>query len=154
MELREPIEAGRRRLLRLAVLEHVGSLVGRTFPPVLHVGTPGGSVRRFTVRADEPTDHALRADIVAAMLGRGPDVRLTPPWVWLARAGDLALHDLDVAWLGAASTAYAEAGVDLTMVVVTRRGWRDPRTGAGRTWVRLRAGASVPAPACEVSRRR
>ena len=139
MELREPIGTWHRRLLRLAVLDHVGSLSGRSFPPVLHVGSPGSTVRRFIVRADEPTDHALRADVVAAMLGRGQDVRRNPPWVWLARAGDLALHDLDVAWLGAATTAYAEAAVDLTLVVVTRRGWRDPRTGAGRTWVRLRA---------------
>jgi hypothetical protein len=152
VQLCEPIEAGQRRLLRLAVLEHVGALVGRAFPPVLHVGTPGGAVRRFTVRADEPTDHALRADIVGAMLGRGPEARRSPPWVWLTRTGDLTLHDLDVAWLAAASTAYGEAGVDLTMVVVTRRGWRDPRTGAGRTWVRLRA--RVPASGSEVSRRR
>jgi hypothetical protein len=59
--------------------------------------------------------------------------------VWLTRPGELALHDLDVAWLSAAASAYAEAGADLTMVVVNRRGWRDPRSGAGQTWVRLRA---------------
>ena len=72
------------------------------------------------------------------MLGRRQEAPWPAPWVWLTRSGELALHDLDVAWLAAAATAYAEAGADLTMVVVTRRGWRDPRSGVGRTWVRLR----------------
>lgn len=138
MEVREPLDLESRRLLRRAVVEHVGSLTGRAVPPVLHVGKPAGRTLRFTIRPDEPTDHALRADIVAAMLGR-PGTRPAPPWVWLTRAGDLALHDLDVDWLSASACAYAEAGVDLTMVVVTRRGWRDPRSGAGQTWVRLRS---------------
>ena len=143
MEVREPIDPEHRRLLRRAVVDHVGSLTGRAFPPVVHVGRPGSTARRFTIRGDEDTDHALRADIVAAMLGRRPASPvmwpLRWPWVWLTRAGDLALHDLDVEWLTAAASAYAEAGVDLTMVVVTRGGWRDPRSGAGQTWVRLRA---------------
>jgi len=138
VEVREPIDPDRRRLLRRAVLEHVRSGTGRIHPPVVHVGTPGGAVRRFTVRGDEPTDHALRTDVVAAMLGRRHAAPLTWPWVWLARSGELVLHDLDVEWLTAAASAYAEAGVDLTMVVVTRRGWRDPRSGVGQTWVRLR----------------
>jgi hypothetical protein len=135
VELREPVDRAVRQELRRAVVDHVRTLSGRSFPPVLHVGRPGGPVRRFTVRPDDPTDHALRTDVVAAMLGRPATV----PWVWLTRTGDLALHDLDAAWLAAASTAYAEAGLDLTMVVVTRRGWRDPRSGVGQTWVRLRA---------------
>ena len=134
MEVTEPIDAALARLLRRAVVDHVRSLSGRRFPPVVHVGLPGGTVRRFEVRPDEPTDHAVRADIVAAMLGRRRDA----PWVWLTRTGDLALHDLDVQWLAAAGTAYAEAGVDLTMVVVNRRAWRDPRSGTGRSWVRVR----------------
>ena len=141
MEVREPIDPRHRRLLRRAVVEHVGSLSGRAFLPAVHVGTPGSTARRFTVRVDETTDHALRADIVAAMLGRPRDAPSMWPWVWLTRSGDLALHDLDVDWLAAAASAFAEAGVDLTMVVVNRRGWRDPRSGAGQTWVRLRADA-------------
>ena len=143
MEVRAPIDPEHRRLLRRAVVDHIGSLTGRAFPPVVHVGVPGGTVRRFTVLPAEPTDQALRADIVAAMLGRPPIAPgrspWTSPWVWLTRAGDLALHDLDADWLAAASRAYDEAGADLTMVVVTRRGWRDPRSGAAQTWVRLRA---------------
>lgn len=136
-ELREPIGDREHRLLRRAVVEHVGTASGRRIPVVVHVGLPGGPTRRFAVRHDEPTDHALRTDVVAAMLGRqAPE---TPaPWLWLGRSGDLGLHDLDAQWLAAGCTAYAEAGVDLTMVVVTRRGWRDPRSGATRTWARIR----------------
>lgn len=139
-ELREPLGSPEQGLLRRAVLEHVRSIRGRTVPPTVHVGVPGGPLRRFTVRHDEPTDHALRADLVSAMLGRRPphDARIGSPWVWLGRAGELELHDLDVQWLAAACTAYGEAGLDLTMVVVNRRGWRDPRSGTLRTWVRLR----------------
>mgnify|MGYP001371464971 CR=1 FL=1 len=91
-----------------------------------------------SVRPGEPTDHALPADVVAAMIGRRGSPPAPSPWVWLTRTGGLALHDVDVQWLAAAVTAYAEAGADLTMVVVTRRGWRDPRSGAEQTWVRLR----------------
>jgi hypothetical protein len=45
---------------------------------------------------------------------------------------------MDAEWLSAARSAFAEAGVDLTMVVVTRRGWWDPRSGRRREWKRLR----------------
>jgi hypothetical protein len=137
-ELCDPVPPAEQVMLRRAVLEHVRSITGRTVPPVLHVGVPGGPTRHFTIRHDEPTDHALRADVVSGMTGRPTRHGERPPWVWLGRAGDLAVHDLDVQWLAAACTAYGEAGLDLTMVVVTRRGWRDPRTGASRTWVRLR----------------
>lgn len=138
-ELRDPVPAPEHVLLRRAVLDHVRSISGRTVPPVVHVGAPGGPTRRFAIARDEPTDHSLRADVVSAMLGRRPTDDGRPvPWVWLCRAGGLELHDLDVQWLAAACTAYGEAGADLTMVVVNRRGWRDPRTGATRTWVRLR----------------
>ncbi len=134
--LGDPVPPEQHALLRRIVVEHVRSITGRTVPPVVHVGVPGGPRRRFRIRHDEPTDHALRADVVAAMVGRRAP---QPPWVWLTRSGQLDLHDLDVQWLAAARTAYGEAGLDLTMVVVTRRGWRDPRSGASRTWVRLRA---------------
>ena len=144
MQVNDPVDPDHKRLLRQAVVAHVRGSRGRSVPSVLHLGRPGGIVHRFPIPPGERTDHALRADVVAAMLGavlgaRGGRRGCDPPWVWLCRGGDLALHDLDVAWLAAAGTAYAEAGADLTMVVVTRRGWRDPRTGVGQTWVRLRA---------------
>ncbi len=54
------------------------------------------------------------------------------------RLGDLALQDVDLAWLAAARAAYAEAELPLVMVVVSRTAWRDPRSGVGRSWRRLR----------------
>jgi hypothetical protein len=125
------------RSLRRAVLEHAGSERRRIFAPLLHVGTPGGPQALFAPGPLPATDHALRTDVMAALLRRTSaiDGRL----VWLTRPGDLELQDLDAAWLAAARAAGAEAGVPVTMVVVTRHGWRDPRSGAGRTWKRLRA---------------
>ncbi len=82
-------------------------------------------------------EHGLRADVLAALLGRAGQAD-GPPLVWLTRPGELSLHDVDVDWLAAAQSAYAEAGVPLTMVVVTRRGWWDPRSDVRRVWKRLR----------------
>ena len=59
--------------------------------------------------------------------------------VWLTRAGGLELQDVDARWLAAARAANAEAGVAAALVVVNRRGWRDPRSGLRRTWARVRA---------------
>ena len=61
------------------------------------------------------------------------------PIVWLTRPGELDLQDVDAAWLAASRAAFAEAERELTFVVVTRTGWRDPRTATQRTWRRLRA---------------
>jgi hypothetical protein len=82
-------------------------------------------------------DHALRAEVVGAMLHRARSVTALPA-LWLARPGELSWHDLDAEWLAAALTAYAEASARLTFVVVTKRGWYDPRSGARRQWKRLR----------------
>jgi hypothetical protein len=60
------------------------------------------------------------------------------PLVWLTRPGDLVDQDVDLAWLAGARQAFGEAGVPLVFVVVNRQGWRDPRSGLQRTWVRLR----------------
>ncbi|MCW2766860.1 MAG: hypothetical protein JWO11_2819 [Nocardioides sp.] len=89
------------------------------------------------MRPEDVADHALAADVLAAMLRR---VRggAEPPIVWLTRTGGLELQDVDARWLAGARTAYAEAGAALTMVIVNRHGWRDPRSGVGRTWTRLR----------------
>ena len=59
--------------------------------------------------------------------------------VWLTRTGGLELQDVDARWLAATRAAYDEASASLAFVVVNRRGWRDPRSGLSRTWVRLRA---------------
>lgn len=94
------------------------------------------------VHPDESTDHTLRTDVLAATFARSvrtaraaTDDRVL---VWLTRTGPLDLQDVDVAWLAAARAATAEAGLDLTLVIVTRHGWRDPRSGTTTTWKRLR----------------
>jgi hypothetical protein len=87
--------------------------------------------------ADQDDD--LDYDGVPASAGDGVAVAQVAPLVWLTRRGDpVVLQDVDARWLAAARAAYAEAGVPLTFVVVGRRGWHDPRSGTGRTWVRLR----------------
>lgn len=136
--LTEPLPREVHELLRRAVLDHVRSEHRRRFAPVLHVGSPVGAQGVFAVGPDERVDHALRTDVVAAMLRRTA-VPGRAPLVWLTRSGDLDLEDVDAAWLAACRAAGAEAGLDPAVVVVTRRGWRDPRSGAGRTWQRLRA---------------
>jgi hypothetical protein len=140
--LQEPISAPLHHLLRRAVQDHATSERRRVFRPRLHVGVPGGVEAVFAVRDDEATDHALRCDVVAAMVRRAR--RPGPvPMVWLTRAGELETQDVDAAWLASARAAYAELGLPLLMVVVNRRGWRDPRSGASRTWRRLRASATI-----------
>jgi len=131
----EPVPDALQRLLRLAVLELVNGERRRQFPPMLHVGTPGGPTATF--EPDGPLDQALRVDVVEALVRRagcGP----APSLVWLSRPGPLDTQDLDLLWLAAAATAARELGVGLRMVVVDRRSWRDPRTGVGRQWRRLR----------------
>ena len=50
----------------------------------------------------------------------------------------LEVQDVDLAWLRAVAAVHGESGHVVPYVVVTRTGWRDPRSGASRTWVRLR----------------
>jgi len=132
-------------LLRRAVREHAGAERRARFVPILHVGVPGEPHEVFAVLSDEPADHALRADVIAALrqraVRRQPTQRLAPgPLVWLTRGGDLELQDLDLAWFAAARQAYGEVDDDdLCFAVVNRHGWHDPRTGARRTWVRARS---------------
>ncbi|NPC95305.1 hypothetical protein HOQ23_00795 [Nocardioides sp. zg-DK7169] len=137
--MQAPVPAVLGRVLRRAVLDHVSSEHRRTHPALLHVGRPGG--REGVVAVREVGDHSLRTDVVAAMLARhhrGAPEQHPAPLVWLTRPGDLDLQDLDAAWLAAAWAAHAERGAALTMVVVTRQGWRDPRSGLSQRWVRLR----------------
>ena len=132
----EPLPTTLSRLLRRAVLEHAVAEHRPHHLPILHVGTPGGAEWVHPVRPDEPTDHALRADVVAALArrcGHGG-----APLVWLTRPGELEVQDVDAAWLAAACQAYGEAGLPLAFVAVNRHGWLDPRSGLTRRWVRLR----------------
>ena len=132
--LEDPVPRPAALLLREAVRRHAHGERRRRFAPVLHVGRPG--VREHCVAAAvHGTDHALRADLVAVLLARSPDPE---PLVWLTRPGELQTHDVDAAWLAACAAAWAEAGRDLSWVVVTRHGWWDPRSGLRRTWQRIR----------------
>ena len=124
------------------MLAHVSSERRRVHPEVLHVGVPGGPVAALSLDTVEPSDPGLRADVVAALRVRAHQDGAAAdgePLVWLTRAGALEIQDVDVRWLTAARGAYDEAGAPLSFVVVTRHGWRDPRSGLSRTWVRLRA---------------
>ncbi|KAA1429067.1 hypothetical protein [Nocardioides antri] len=134
--LREPVDRLVLQLLRRAVLDHAVLEQRRCYPPALHVGVPGVRSRRFEV--EEELDHAIRTDIVEAMLrpavGKG-----VVPLLWLTRRGDAAPHDVDGRWSTAVQAAGGELGLALGLVVVTRRSWHDPRTGVCRTWKRIRA---------------
>ena len=127
-------------LLRCAVREHAAAERRSRYIPILHVGLPGRPHEVFAIVADEPTDHAVRTDVVAAMRRRasGRSPAGPEPLVWLTRGGGLDVQDLDVAWMAAAGQAYAEAGAGLCFAVVDRHGWHDPRSGERRRWVRAR----------------
>jgi hypothetical protein len=140
---RDPRDPGTRALLRRAVVEHARTERRRVHPPALHLGTPGRRVARLDL-ADLGPGHAdpgLRADVVAALRVQARPLD-ADALVWLTRTGGLERQDVDGAWLLAARTAYAEAGVAPPLfVVVDRRGWRDPVSDAGRTWTRVRVPA-------------
>ena len=121
----DPLTRQTHALLRRAVLDFRVAEKRKAFAPVVHVGVPGTVDLTYEPRRDERLEHGLRADLVE-------------PLVWVTRTGEFVLEDADAAWLSAARSAYAEAGVPLTMVVVTRRGWWDPRSGRSREWMRLR----------------
>lgn len=130
-------------LLRQAVRDHATVERRRHHVPLLHVGVPGQPHEVFAIVPGEPTDQALRTDIVAAMRwrdscreGAATSGRLT--LVWLTRSGGLDLQDLDATWHAAARQAYAEADVPLHFAVVNRRGWHQVGSGARREWSRPR----------------
>lgn len=97
------------------------------FPADLSVGDPDDRCACYQINPHEILDAALRVDVVAALLLRvrpSPVKRAADPApVWLTRPGTPAPHDLDAAWLAASRAAYAEAGLDLTMSVITPHGW-------------------------------
>lgn len=135
--LATPVPAAVQARLRRAVLDHGRAERRRVHPAVVHVGSPGGAEYTFEVRPGKADDHGLRTDVVAALLARARRTE-EAPLVWLTRPGPLHVQDVDAEWLAAAWAAYAEAGVPMTMVVANRHGWRDPRSGVGRVWTRLR----------------
>lgn len=143
--------AALQRTLRSAVLELARRGPARSFAPTLSVGDPEARWATYVdgsrphSRHPPPVgsrlDHAVRTDVVAALLADAlpDDVARRQPVAWLARPADQEDPDCDREWLAAATSAFAELGVPLVFVVVTRCGWHDPRTGASRAWRRLRA---------------
>lgn len=126
------------RLLRLEVGRLRQRETRRVFDPAVYVGTPGGPRDSFVLRArDLPAvDQAVRIEVVAALL-EATDASLRA--AWLVRPGSAEPHDADVQWLAAAGTAFAMHDRPLEgFYVFTRYGWRDVRTGASRSWKRLR----------------
>lgn len=137
----EPVGRPLHLVLRRAVLDHATRERRRVHPPLLHVGWPGAREEVFAAESDDVLDHALRCDVVAALLRtarRGAPISDAVPMLWLTRSGPLEVGDLDLAWLAAARSATAEAGLALTLVVVNRHGWLDPRSGVRREWKRVR----------------
>lgn len=123
----------RERTARAAVLEHATGEHRRHFPTLVHVGAPLG--RATVVPAEHGGDHALRTDVLGALLWRR---RHEAPLVWLTRGGSLAWQDADAAWSAAWRAASSEVDVPSRFLVVTRHGWHDPSTGETRTWKRIR----------------
>jgi hypothetical protein len=133
----EPVPEPLRRALRRAVVELARSERRRSFPPVVHTGVPGGTCASFAA-GEERLDHALRVDVLEALLGRvrRADRLPDPPLVWLTRPAPIQTEDADLAWLAAARTASAELGRPLRFVTVGRTAWLDPVSGVGRSWPR------------------
>ena len=142
MPVTAPITRTHHVVFRSAVLSFKESAPRGRTPVALHVGVPDGSNECHVVRPGQGLDQALRTDIAAALLQRTA-AQSPHRWAWLTRVGTLALHDADVLWSAAWYAACAEADVDVPLVVVTRAGWRDPRTGVGREWTRLRRRSGV-----------
>ena len=137
--VREPVARADQARLRRLVVELKAAERRRRFPAVLHVGGPG---RPEVGRCAEPLDpsgsqldQALRCDLLEAVLRRAPP---GPVMTWLTRPGDLEDQDLDLAWLRVVVAVNGETGRALPYLVVTREGWRDPRSGVSRRWRRVR----------------
>ena len=132
--IEEPLSPPDLTLLRHLVVEHKATERRHRFPAVLHLGGPGRPEVGRMVEWEADLDHALRCDVLEAMLRRPTGPLMT----WLTRPGGLEAQDVDLAWLRVVVAVNGETGRSLPFVVVTREGWRDPRSGVGRTWRRLR----------------
>ena len=125
--------------LRLAVAAFRSAERRLVCPPCLHVGLMGHTdgLGTFVEERAEPLDADLRREVAAALVSRALTFTEAPE-LWLTRGGHLSTHDIDLVWLSAATAAAAEAGLATAFVVITRRGWYDPRTLQHREWARLR----------------
>ncbi len=132
--IEEPLSPADLALLRHLVVEHTAAERRHRFPAVLHLGGPGRPEVGRIDESESDLDHALRCDVLEAMLRRPAGPLMT----WLTRPGGLAPQDVDLSWLRVVAAVNGETGRSLPFVVVTRDGWRDPRSGVGRTWRRLR----------------
>jgi hypothetical protein len=115
----------------------------RLFPLTLHIGTPDGAQQRLEVPWPMPSelDQGLRFDLADALVGAlassWPEELAA--WGWVTRPGVPELHDYDLAWFSVVSRAMGAHGLALAgFRAVTRTGWLDVTSGAGRTWKRLR----------------
>lgn len=134
----EPVPRDLHRGLRAEVLALRQEHRGLRFPLSVRVGVAGAPGPAFVLSGSDRLDLADRVEVAAALLcaaSRGSDV---PPVARLVRPGELSWHDRDAEWLPALVSAYAEAEAALTFVVVTKRGWYDPRSDFTRQWRRLR----------------
>ena len=60
----EPVDRRLHEMLRRAVFDHALSEPRRVFPPLLHVGRPGGPEAVFAFGAHEPADQSLRLSLI------------------------------------------------------------------------------------------
>ncbi len=142
--IEDPPDRRLSRRLRGIVLSHAQTEHRRVFDPTLHFAALHGPAQdasiHYVFERDVPWDDGLRADVAAALLRRQRRLTADQAWLaWLTRTGDLEPQDIDLAVLRSLRTASAEAGAPgFHFVVVNRRAWRDPVTGAGQAWKRLR----------------
>ena len=94
------------------------------------VPKPAESDPRWTVKLAEITEQTTAAAV--------KESKPAPTETELKQKVLASLHDADVAWSAAWYAACAESGVDVPFVIVTRTGWRDPRSDVRREWSRLR----------------
>jgi hypothetical protein len=123
-------------LLRSLVLTLRLSQRRRVFAPRVQIGDPPNTWVSFEFVSPAVPDFAIRCDVVGTLLERTE----RPTMVWMTRSGRPdESSDEDLSWLAATQAAFREAAVPLArFVIVTRYGWLDPRSGATRTWRRLR----------------
>jgi hypothetical protein len=133
--------------LRTRVLTLRGTTTRRLFAPSVELvaavtprdGQPV-AVWRYAGQAQE-LDHGLRVDVLVRLLTDCAERGTTILSAVHVRPGHHdETTDLDHAWLRAAIAAADVSGTEVTtLLAVSRWGWHDLRTGAKRTWVRLRS---------------